>query len=226
MSKLRRRALPDYLQNLSDQLAVAARSINEMSSSEREAAVDASGAGADEPLTERGFMEADVSPDVDSGHGGARSSLVRWEGNEDLRDAIVSYARRERYSIHAVLLASLRRGLDEIRLRSAEHPGSAPLSGDGAGTRMLWSRESKGHKVVIELNARAFRDSDGSWTIQIPQLTSMTPRGTTIVATGSAPNRRAIEKAATELASAWIGVEMSEVVVNVTVEDPQRWLGR
>lgn len=42
------------------------------------------------------------------------SSLIRWKDNEDLRDAIIEYAARERYSIQTVLLESIRRGFGEI----------------------------------------------------------------------------------------------------------------
>lgn len=44
-----------------------------------------------------------------------RTSLIRWEGgNEDLRDAVIDYHRRERYPIHTVLLEAIRRGLAEM----------------------------------------------------------------------------------------------------------------
>lgn len=42
------------------------------------------------------------------------SSLIRWKGNEDLRDAIIEYSARERYSIHTVLLEAIRRGFDQM----------------------------------------------------------------------------------------------------------------
>lgn len=43
-----------------------------------------------------------------------KSSLIRWEGHEDLRDAIIEYADRERYPIHTVLLETIRRGFGEM----------------------------------------------------------------------------------------------------------------
>lgn len=43
------------------------------------------------------------------------SSLIRWEGHEELRDAIIAYAKAERYPVHTVLLDSLRRGFDQLR---------------------------------------------------------------------------------------------------------------
>lgn len=71
-----------------------------------------------------------------------------------------------------------------------------------------------------KLTARASRDADGSWTIEIPELTSTTPSGATIIATGSATTYRGIEKAARDLASAWLDVEPEDVTVDVTVEAP------
>ena len=43
-----------------------------------------------------------------------KSSLIRWDGHEDLRDAIIEYADRERYPIHTVLLETIRRGFGEM----------------------------------------------------------------------------------------------------------------
>lgn len=43
-----------------------------------------------------------------------KSSLIRWDGNEDLRDAIIEYAERERYPIHTVLLEATRRGFEQM----------------------------------------------------------------------------------------------------------------
>ena len=70
------------------------------------------------------------------------------------------------------------------------------------------------------LSARAYHDEDGSWTIEIPELTSSTPSGATIVATGSATTYRGITKAARDLASAWLDVEPVEVDVQVSVAAP------
>lgn len=43
------------------------------------------------------------------------SSLIRWDGHEELRDAIIAYAKAERYPVHTVLLDSLRRGFDLLK---------------------------------------------------------------------------------------------------------------
>ncbi|MDD7930766.1 hypothetical protein, partial [Microbacterium thalli] len=63
------------------------------------------------------------------------------------------------------------------------------------------------------LTAHAHMDPDGSWTVEIPELTSSTPSGATIVATGSATNFRGIRRAANDLASAWLDVEPDQVAV-------------
>lgn len=67
------------------------------------------------------------------------------------------------------------------------------------------------------LNAFASIDTDGWWTICIPELTSPGPAGRPIVATGSATTWRGVAKSARELAAAWLDVELAEVDVNVKV---------
>lgn len=74
--------------------------------------------------------------------------------------------------------------------------------------------------MTTKLSARAYRDDDGTWTIKIPELTSTTPSGATIVATGSALNYRGISKAASDLASVWLDVEPVDVDVDVAIEAP------
>lgn len=71
------------------------------------------------------------------------------------------------------------------------------------------------------LAADAYRDDDGWWTIKIPTLTSPGPNGSTIVATGAATTYRGIEKAAHELAAAWLDVDdvAVTVVVHVVIPD-------
>ena len=71
------------------------------------------------------------------------------------------------------------------------------------------------------LRALAFRDDDGWWTIQIPELTSPGPNGTTIVATGAATTFRAIDRAARELATAWLDMDDDAVMVDVNVIIPE-----
>lgn len=70
------------------------------------------------------------------------------------------------------------------------------------------------------LHAAAFLDTDGWWTIRIPELHSLGPNGNTIVATGAATTYRGISKAATELATAWLDVNENAVSVDVEVVIP------
>lgn len=74
--------------------------------------------------------------------------------------------------------------------------------------------------TIQKLSARAYRDDDGSWTIEIPELTSTSPSGATIVATGSATTFRGVSKAARDLASAWLDVEPADVEVSIAVDAP------
>lgn len=69
------------------------------------------------------------------------------------------------------------------------------------------------------IRARAFRDTDGWWTITIPALTSPGPNGNTITATGTATTYRGIDKAAHELASAWLDNDAVTVDVEVVIPD-------
>lgn len=71
-----------------------------------------------------------------------------------------------------------------------------------------------------KLMARAFKDDDGSWTVKIPELTSSSPSGVTIIATGSASTFRGVRRAASDLASAWLDVDPSEIAVEISVETP------
>lgn len=69
------------------------------------------------------------------------------------------------------------------------------------------------------LRASAFRDSDGWWTIKIPDLTSPGPSGNTITATGTATTFRGIDKAAHNLAAAWLDDDAVTVTVDVVIPD-------
>lgn len=69
------------------------------------------------------------------------------------------------------------------------------------------------------IQALAYRDEDGWWTIKIPELTSPGPNGRTIEATGAATTYRSIEKAAHELASAWLDDDAVTVDVQVVIPD-------
>lgn len=74
--------------------------------------------------------------------------------------------------------------------------------------------------MTTTLDARAYRDDDGSWTVEIPTLTSLTPSGATIIATGSALSFRGVRKSAIDLASAWLDLEPADVDIALTVEPP------
>lgn len=74
--------------------------------------------------------------------------------------------------------------------------------------------------MTTTLTARAYRDDDNTWTIEIPELTSTTPSGATIVATGSALTYRGIAKAASDLASVWLDVEPADVDIDIVIEAP------
>lgn len=72
------------------------------------------------------------------------------------------------------------------------------------------------------LAARAYRESKW-WTIEIPELTSPSPRGgdSRIVAIGQARNVKEIQAAAVDLAAVWLDVDESAVEVHVTIEIPE-----
>lgn len=70
------------------------------------------------------------------------------------------------------------------------------------------------------IQALAYRDEDGWWTIKIPALTSSGPNGNTITATGSATTWRKVQRAAEELATAWLDVDDEAVTVAVDVVIP------
>lgn len=71
------------------------------------------------------------------------------------------------------------------------------------------------------IQAHAYRDEDGWWTIKIPELTSPGPNGKTITATGSATTWRKVQRAAEELATAWLDVDDAAVTVAVDVVIPE-----
>ena len=72
------------------------------------------------------------------------------------------------------------------------------------------------------LAARAYRDGKW-WTIEIPELTSASPRGgdSRIMAVGQARNVKDIQAAAVDLAAVWLDVDESDIAVNVTIEIPE-----
>ncbi|MWV48424.1 hypothetical protein GRS96_03915 [Rathayibacter sp. VKM Ac-2803] len=76
------------------------------------------------------------------------------------------------------------------------------------------------------LTARAYRDSGGWWTIEIPELRSTAPNGVDLVATGGAVSTRGIPAAARELAAVFLDVGVDEVDVRVTIEAPAEILAK
>lgn len=86
-------------------------------------AIAAFGAAAEARPTDPPAPEPSVSPagpalssrKKDKPKAPPKSSLIRWDGHEDLRDAILEYSNRERYPIHTVLLEAIRRGFEQIR---------------------------------------------------------------------------------------------------------------
>jgi DNA-directed RNA polymerase specialized sigma24 family protein len=72
------------------------------------------------------------------------------------------------------------------------------------------------------LAARAYRDGKW-WTIEIPELTSASPRGgdSRIMAVGQARNVKEIQAAAVDLAAVWLDVDESDIAVNVSIEIPE-----
>lgn len=72
------------------------------------------------------------------------------------------------------------------------------------------------------LTARAYREGKW-WTIEIPELTSPSPRGgdSRIIAVGQARTVKEIQAAAVDLAAVWLDVDESAVEVHVTIEIPE-----
>lgn len=161
--------------------------------------------------------DPEATPKIEVPANRAVSSLLRWEHHQLLRDAVIDYAKREHHSVHTVLIESIRRGLAQI-----DREGWAPAirSNNVNSSTARSSRQKRGSRLVIEVSAYAYQEDDETWTIEIPRLTSKTPSGETIVATGSASSSRGIAQAALELASAWLDVAPDEVAVHVTVDEP------
>lgn len=79
-------------------------------------AIAAFGAQADAHPSEEPHQPAKVSPSRKRRNGDKppASSLIRWEGHEELRDSLADYAKRERYPMHTVLLMALELGLEQL----------------------------------------------------------------------------------------------------------------
>jgi len=72
------------------------------------------------------------------------------------------------------------------------------------------------------LAARAYRDGKW-WTIEIPELTSDSPRGgdSRIMAVGQARSVKEIQATAVDLAAVWLDVDESDVDITVAIEIPE-----
>lgn len=195
------------------------RKAGHITTTDREAAIEALGAAADASLAEPPVATTDPRVTLAAAARANRpaSSLLRWEHHEDLRDAVIDHAKREHHSVHTALIESIRRGLSQIDSQERE-PRPSQTSRSSSPARSSWER--RGRSVVIEVRAQAYQEADETWTIEIPRLTSKSPSGATIVATGSASTSREIAQAALDLASAWLGVGPTEVAVHVTVGEP------
>ena len=73
------------------------------------------------------------------------------------------------------------------------------------------------------LAARAYRDGKW-WTIEIPELTSDSPRGgdSRIMAVGQARSVKEIQATAVDLAAVWLDVDESDVDITVAIEIPRQ----
>lgn len=74
--------------------------------------------------------------------------------------------------------------------------------------------------AMTVFEARTWVDTDGVWTIEVPELTSPSPDGTPVPATGAATSWSGVEPSARDLIAAWIDAEPSEVQVEVHVVVP------
>ncbi len=86
--------------------------------------------------------------------------------------------------------------------------------------RLVNGIDVKTSQMPRTLHARAYRDAGKWWTIEIPELTSTGPNGSTIVAIGGAVALKDVDQAARDLSAVWLDVD-DEIVVEVTVELPE-----
>jgi len=45
------------------------------------------------------------------------SSLVRWDGEEELRDRLIAYSAAERYKMQALMVKAMQLGMDQLEKR-------------------------------------------------------------------------------------------------------------
>lgn len=92
------------------------RETRDAAPADREAVIQAFAEAASAPLAESptATMDHESTPRATGRANRPASSLLRWEHHGVLRDAVAEYAERERQSVHAVLIESIRRGLAQI----------------------------------------------------------------------------------------------------------------
>ncbi len=86
---------------------------------DRLAAIEEFGAAAEaRPTDAPTASAAKREPRRASAGEGAKGSLIRWAGNEELRDRVAEYSRTQRYPQHEVILRALAIGLTELEADS------------------------------------------------------------------------------------------------------------
>lgn len=73
----------------------------------------------------------------------------------------------------------------------------------------------------MEYAAKAWLDSDGIWTIEVPDLFSVNERGEKVAATGLAPSWSRVELAAKEVVAVWTDQEVEDIDVSIEVVTPR-----
>lgn len=66
--------------------------------------------------------------------------------------------------------------------------------------------------MVIEVTVHARREVDGSWTLEVPRLTSTSPGRATIAASGDGVSSGGIAQAMTRLVSTWFQADSRDDV--------------
>ena len=91
---------------------------------EQQAAIQAFGAAADARPEDVSYVQPVLTSKSVTHHTSTprgeeppKSTLVRWGKNEELRDRVIEYSKRERYSVHDTILEALRLGMEQIEKR-------------------------------------------------------------------------------------------------------------
>lgn len=72
----------------------------------------------------------------------------------------------------------------------------------------------------MKYQVNTYIDTDKVWTIEVPSLTSHTPTGEKVPATGMSPTWKGVEAAARDLISTWTGEPVHSVDVDIQVIVP------